>query len=252
VALLIGALGLAQPLRAAEFTCASGDVTCLIDAINQANANGKANRITLRRGTYTLTVVDNGDPFQFDTNGLPVITSTLTITGTGAATTVIERAASAPDFRLVHVAAAGTLTLRGLTLSGGGFSFGGSGGGIRNNGTLTLSHSTLSNNRAGGNGGGLFNDGGDVTIINSTVVSNSADNGGGIGSNGTLDIAHSTITDNSAFSRGGLAFGGTARIDHSTVARNTARFNAVGIVYGGTLILTNSTIADNSGDVRGD
>jgi len=62
VALLIGTLGLAQPLRAAEFTCASGNVACLIDAINQANANGQANSITLRRGTYTLTAVDNGGP----------------------------------------------------------------------------------------------------------------------------------------------------------------------------------------------
>src|SRR4030095_5701136 len=64
VALLVGALGLAQPLQAAEFTCASGNVACLIDAINQANANGEANRITLRRGTYTLTAVDNGPPFN--------------------------------------------------------------------------------------------------------------------------------------------------------------------------------------------
>jgi hypothetical protein len=44
-ALLIWALGLAQPLQAAEFTCASGNVACLIDAVNQANANGEANRI---------------------------------------------------------------------------------------------------------------------------------------------------------------------------------------------------------------
>jgi hypothetical protein len=238
-------------VHAETFQCGAGDVQCLIDAINAANANGQKNTIRLEAGTYTLTAVDNGDPFQFDTNGLPVITSALTITGAGAATTSIERGVTAPDFRLVHVAAAGTLTLRGLTLSGGGFSFGGNGGGIRNNGTLTLSHSTLSNNRAAGNGGGLFNDNGDVTIINSTVAHNSADNGGGIASGGTLDIAHSTITDNLATSIGGLGFSGTARIDHSTVARNTSRFNAGGIVYNGTLILTNSTIADNSADFGG-
>ena len=51
VAVLISGLGFAQPLRAAEFTCASGNVACLIDAINQADANGKANKIILRRGT---------------------------------------------------------------------------------------------------------------------------------------------------------------------------------------------------------
>jgi len=90
--LLICALGLAQPVPAAEFTCASGDVACLINAINQANANGEANRITLRRGTYTLTAIDN------DANGLPVITSLLIIRGQGAETTIIERDTAAPRF----------------------------------------------------------------------------------------------------------------------------------------------------------
>jgi hypothetical protein len=112
VALLICALGVAPPLEAAEFTCASGNVACLIDAINQANANGEANRITLRQGTYTLTAIN-------DQNGLPVITSPLTIRGPGAETTIIERDTSAPNFRILNVAAAGTLTLQRLTLRNG-------------------------------------------------------------------------------------------------------------------------------------
>jgi hypothetical protein len=257
---VVAALGLSlatsHPVQAKTFQCGAGDVACLIAAINEANANGQMNTIRLEAGTYTLTAVDSGDPFQFDTNGLPVITSTLTITGAGAATTSIERGVSAPDFRLVHVAAAGTLTLRGLTLSGGGFSFAGNGGGILNNGTLTLSHSTLSNNRAGteiGNGGGLFNEDGIATILNSTVAHNSAEGlvGGGISSGGLLVISHSTITDNSAFSGGGIVSGATLRITHSTIARNTSRFDAGGIVHDGTLTVTNSTIADNSGDVGG-
>src|SRR5262249_52367546 len=94
VAVLIGGLGLAQSLRAAEFTCGWRNVRCLIDAINQANTNGQANRITLRRGTYTLTTVDNGT--SGDANGLPVITSNLTITGQAAENTIIERDSSAP------------------------------------------------------------------------------------------------------------------------------------------------------------
>jgi hypothetical protein len=50
-ALVVYALAHASRSQAAEFSCTAGDVACLIDAINQANANGKANRITLRRGT---------------------------------------------------------------------------------------------------------------------------------------------------------------------------------------------------------
>jgi hypothetical protein len=127
-ALLLWALGLAPPLQAAEFTCASGNVACLINAINQANANGEANRITLRRGTYTLTAVDN------DENGLPVITSPLTVRGQGAETTTIERDTGAPLFRILSVGAAGTLTLQRLTLRNAvAFLFG---GGVFNSGTL--------------------------------------------------------------------------------------------------------------------
>src|SRR5437016_2574758 len=146
-ALLIWALGLAQPLQAAEFTCASGNVACLINAINQANANGEANRITLRRGTYTLTAVDN------DENGLPVITSPLTITGQGAETTIIERDTSAAIFRILSVAAGGTLTLERLTLRGGVALVG---GGILTDGTVTIAHSTITGNRANFGGGGVM------------------------------------------------------------------------------------------------
>ena len=95
-------------VQAKTFHCGAGDVACLIAAINAANTNGQRNTIRLEAGTYTLTAVDNGDPSQFDLNGLPVITSTLTITGAGAATTSIRRDAGSPDFRLIHVAAAGS------------------------------------------------------------------------------------------------------------------------------------------------
>src|SRR5437016_1097060 len=86
-------LSLAPSSQAADFTCAAGDVACLIDAINQANANGEKNTIRLEAGTYTLTAVDNffTQGATFGPNGLPVITSTLTITGEEAETTIIER-----------------------------------------------------------------------------------------------------------------------------------------------------------------
>src|SRR2546425_10252815 len=52
------ALGLAlvRPhlVQAKTFHCGAGDVQCLIDAINEANANGKKNTIWLEVGPYTL------------------------------------------------------------------------------------------------------------------------------------------------------------------------------------------------------
>ena len=140
-----------SPGQAADFTCTAGDVACLITAINMANANGQTNTITLRAGTYTLTAVDNNTDGP---NGLPAITSVLTIKGTTAATTILERDTSAPVFRILKVAAAGTLTLQRLTLRNGslpgffGSGFFTSGGGINNSGTLTLIGCILTRNSA--------------------------------------------------------------------------------------------------------
>src|SRR5262245_46805656 len=94
-ALVVSALASARLAQAADFACAAGDVACLINAINQANANGEANTITLEAGTYPLTAVDN---LTDGPNGLPSVTSTLTITGADAETTSIERSASAAAF----------------------------------------------------------------------------------------------------------------------------------------------------------
>jgi hypothetical protein len=116
VAALGLALALPLPLHAKTFQCGAGDVLCLIAAINEANANGEKNTIRLAAGTYTLTARDN---FTSGFNGLPSVTSTLTITGAGAKTTSIERADTAPGFRIFQVAVPGTLTLKRLTIRRG-------------------------------------------------------------------------------------------------------------------------------------
>ena len=102
----------------------------------------------------------------------------MTIIGAGAATTSIERAASAPAFRLLQVAATGTLTLQGLTLRGGDRV---SSGGIYNLGTVTLTNCTLTHNTASlsGGGGGISSTG-TLTLTNSTLAYNTAGRGGGI------------------------------------------------------------------------
>jgi hypothetical protein len=117
VATLFGLLLLPRHIYAAGFACAAGDVACLIEAIHAANATGEADTITLAAGTYSLTAVDNDD--IDGPNGLPSIRSTLTIRGAGADAIIIERAASAPAFRLLYIEATGTLALEALTLRGG-------------------------------------------------------------------------------------------------------------------------------------
>lgn len=75
------------------------------------------------------------------------------------------------------------------------------GGGIYNSGTLSLSLVTISDNDAddGGNGGGIFNAGGTVTVDEiSRITGNKATQGGGIFSQGgTVSVSgNSTVTGN--------------------------------------------------------
>src|SRR5262249_46188043 len=144
--------------------------------------------------------------------------SALTITGQGAETTIIEPGAGAPAFRILNVAATGTLTLQKLTLrnSGSQAIFGVlNGGAIFNSGTLTLIDCILTRNFAGSRGGGLYNNTGTVTINRTTFDGNGAigvggglSNGGGFPVNtegGTVTIANSTFVHNLADGAGGLS-----------------------------------------------
>jgi hypothetical protein len=108
-------LGMALPrvVHAAEFNVAAGNVAELIVAINDANANPGADTINLAAAsTYTLTATNDGD------NGLPVITSEITINGNGA-TIARSSAVGTPNFRIFRVAADGNLTLNDLTVENG-------------------------------------------------------------------------------------------------------------------------------------
>jgi hypothetical protein len=268
------------PAYSAVFNISSGDVAGLIAAINAANANGEETTIILEPGTYTLTAVDN-TTINDGSNGLPLVTSTITIQGAGADTTSIEREASAPFFRLVHVAESGSLTLDRLTLRGGvafffidiiGDEKEGQGGGVLNRGTLTITNSILTDNSARGqraSGGAILN-GGTATITNSTLAANFAqtNRGGSSGAlvnGGTLTVARSALTGN--FADGIVAFGGGINNDgiltvvNSTLAGNSA----IGPVFGaaggginnsgfprGILTVVNSTLAGNSVSSGGD
>lgn len=206
VAILFSAT-LSNSVNAAVFDVASGDVNALIDAINTANGNGEDDTINLESGVYTLTEADNETD---GANGLPSITSNITINGAGADGTIIERVASDfTTFRIFHVASTGTLMLNGLAVTGGFADFGenefGEGGGIFNLGTLTLNNSAVSNNRARDTGGGITN-GGDATLTldNSIVSDNSVSGstllsvGGGIANVGTLILNNSMVSSNTA------------------------------------------------------
>jgi hypothetical protein len=214
-------LSLALSAEAEVFPCAAGNIACVIRAIHEANANGSpTNTIHLAAGTYTLLKVDN------DTNGpngLPSITSPLTIDVADGGTATVERAVDAPRFRLVHVAAGGSLTLRAVVLSNG----------------------------ASSNGGALFNDGGVVTLIGSTIAHNSAVSAGAISNTGTLTIEHSDVTLNRALRGAGLVTSsGVVRIADSRFDGNSSSSGGPGAIWvrGGRMAISKTSIASNFAD----
>jgi hypothetical protein len=77
---------------------------------------------------------------------------------------------------VVTIARTATVTMSRITVSDGKATE--HGGGINNEGTLTLSKSTVRDNVAGGflpgEGGGTFNDAGRLTLAHSTVTHNAA------------------------------------------------------------------------------
>jgi hypothetical protein len=261
VVAMVLALVASGRVHAAVFQCPAGDVACLIAAINTANGNGEDNTITLEAGTYTLTTVDNETDGP---NGLPSITGPLAITGAGAEMTIIARDANAPPFRILHVAATGTLIVQGVTLAGGAaeplveFSDGIGGSLFDAGGGVELLHCRVTGNSAGAPptdslGGGIHN-GGVMTITDSLIADNVAgadlDNGAGISNSvgGTLTLLRSIVRGNGLVqgSGGGIHNRGVMTVVDSTISDDSITDEQGGGIFnGGTLTVTNSTIADN-------
>ena len=145
------------------------------------------------------------------------------------------------------------------------------GGGMVNNGRLTLNAVTFAHNQAGpglaaaalaapvpyGSSGALRNNG-VVTITNSTFAGNQAINGdgGAIENYGQMVVQNSTFVDNYAFHLGGAQGGAiynaaTLTVNHSTFNTNTAEGSFVdssgGAIYNAAILtVNNSTFSNNS------
>ena len=175
---------------------------------------------------------------------LPDLSRNITINGLGASTSTVQRDLSASSFRIFKVDAGETVDISGLTIARGNAG-NGSGGGLDNFGTLTVSNSVFSSDSAGF-GGGLFSDG-TATVSGSTFTSNSATFGGGLDSDGTATVSGSTFTSNSASFGGGLAneSRATATVSGSSFTRNSASVDGGGIKNFGTLTQSGNTFTGN-------
>jgi hypothetical protein len=150
VALLVGLVlslsGVTRVSAATTWTvCASGCDYSSIKAAIAAPTTLDGDTLAIAAGTYTEAGI--------------TVNKSLALQGEAAATTIVQAAVTrgtATD-RVFTIASGVTATLQDLTIRYGR-AIRGEGGGIRNDGTLTLTQSTIRGNTAS-DGGGLINRG---------------------------------------------------------------------------------------------
>jgi predicted outer membrane repeat protein len=122
------------------------------------------------------------------------------------------------------------------------------GGGIKNEGILTLSHCVVSGNIApNGLGGGIDYEVGAAMLNDCTLSGNTAEDGGGIECfEGTLVLSNCVLSGNSALNGGALELGSAATLDQCTLSSNSATESGGGIeAEGTTLSATNCNFSNN-------
>lgn len=243
------------------------DVNALIAAIKTANINAGADTLDLATScTYTLTAADNTDA-TLGPNGLPVITSDITLNGNGS---MIARDSAAPAFRFFEVKSGAILTLNQLTLTGGMTpdgengdkgnpgGDGKSGAAIYNDGICHINNTVIRGNRTGaggksyqnggdgGYGAGIFN-AGTLTLTNCRLEENQTGMGGEAGNNG--DSGQGGAIYNAA--------GGTVNVSSCQLLNNRTADGSSGGGTGstgnggafaneGTATVTNTTFSGNA------
>ncbi len=273
-----------------------GNAVSLRSAIIASNHTPGPNTITLPAGTYLITQGSADDELNHNggveqTGDFDVFSSSLTITGAGSATTIID--GNSID-RIFDVQSPyGTAALNGITFNlsgvtlrnghapadgslnenGGAIAFNGASASGPPAGQLILNNVVLKNNTAEGAGGALYAQSvGAMTLTNVTFDSNTANHGSGGAisyqggaSDGNIQIRSGAFTNNKALdptlgSGGAIqrsqAPGGSFVVQYSSFSGNQAGTNggALSEENAGTtstLRLTESTVAGNSAGGNG-
>ncbi|HFD11942.1 MAG TPA: hypothetical protein ENJ32_05695 [Crenotrichaceae bacterium] len=257
----------------------SDGLCSLTEAITAANtdtsvdacpAGHGADIIQLEQTTYTLTSVNNVNQ---GANGLPVITTNITIQGidtrspgTPQIETVIMRDPGeieggnfsppvpdeqpviirnpAPPMRLLRVSNTGELVLKNLIMSDGlleGASQSDfmltSGGCVLNQGSLKIEHVIARKNNA--TDGGAIYSSGELTITDNSIISNnrSTRNGGAIHASNTTRISKTKIINNTSGHNGGAIYvtSGTTLSETEIINNHTGiSFSLEGVIQPGS------------------
>lgn len=249
-------------------TCDTGGGVCTLRAAIMEANHLSGSVINVPSGTYLLTLSPSGgDP---DSNGNLNIITSMSIIGAGSASTFVDGSGIVPGDNVFFVSSnSAVVVISGLTIQHGANTLR-NGGGIGNDGKLTMTDTVvLENGTESFLGGGIYNsNNGFLALINSTVQGNSASGVGinlqgcgGIYNNGVLTVTNSTIVSNTSgganATGGGLCNARALSMNRSAVVGNHVtgtnglggglyNFNAVGAVS-----LINSTFSGNRSDGSG-
>jgi hypothetical protein len=218
-------------------------------AIVTANAATGTDTITVPEGTYTLTRA--GAHEDAASTGDLDVTGDLTLTGAGARTTSVAGGPAPFDDRIFDNGLGAKTTITGLTITGGkpgGYE----GGGVRNEGDLTLDGVAVKGNTSDYSGG-IYSENGALNITDSTVSGTTSGEyvGGVTHYSGPADITNSTISGNKAATFGGGVLAATASINvrNSTIASNESGGLGGGILTAGpgsSVVVKNTIVSGNS------
>ncbi len=211
------------------------DADCsLREAITAANASAADDTITFGvNGTITLT------------SALPNIANngSLTITGNGAANTIIS---GNNTVRVFYVDPNVNITMNNLSITNGFDGSVGAGVYLYTNSVAILNFVTFSGNTSGSYGGGITVDHATLDVRNSVFTNNSSVNYGGAIDIyiGNVTVINTTISGNTSDFGGGINNQGTATVINSTISGNSGN-NGAGI--SGSPTLYNTIVANNTG-----
>jgi len=244
--------------------CRSASSHCTLRAaVMEANrTSGLGAMIILPSGIYTLTIPASGanGEEKGDLNLTTPATGspTITITGAGAGLTIID--ANQID-RVLRVHSGRVAVITDVTIRNGYYvpTVDAWGGGIYNQGTLTVSSATISGSHSNAHGGGIYNKSGILTVMNSTLSQNTArQSGGGIYNYyGHLTLVNSTLSQNTADQYGGgiVNDDGTVKVSTSAIIGNGSKGGgaifSVGIYPDTYVYVINSTISQNYANYNG-
>jgi len=218
-------------LFAAHVSASTLTVTTTADdgpgSLRQALAEAAPGDTIVLQTTGTITL----------TGGALAITKDLAIAGPGASMLTIDAGGASRVFEVGSVWLSVSATISGVTIANGAAA---SGGGILNDGTLTLAGVTLTGHTASNEGGAIFNRGA-LHLTDARVIGNRAMVGGGVNNRGVASIVRSTISFNTADGMfGGIGGGIASQTD-----------GVLGVPAAAALSIRDSVIAGNTASLRG-